>query len=55
MSIEQLDLITEAMGLAKGYFYDQYFKEVLVESVPNWRKIKPFLYGCAEPSGSNYL
>lgn len=47
LSIEQLDLITEAMGLAKGYFYDQYFKEVLVESVPNWRKIKPFLYGCA--------
>jgi len=53
LSIEQLDLITEAIGLAKGYFYDQYFEEVLVESVPNWRKIKPFLYGCAEIGNLN--
>ncbi|MDU5946024.1 MAG: helix-turn-helix transcriptional regulator, partial [Paenibacillus macerans] len=48
LSIEQLDLITECMGLAKGYFYNQYFEEVLVESTPNWRRIKPFIYGCAE-------
>lgn len=48
ITIEQLDLITEGLGENKGFFYYQYFEEVLIESTTNWRRIKPFLYGCAE-------
>lgn len=48
VTIEQLDMITEGLGENKGLFYDQYFKEVLVEATPNWRRIKPFLLACEE-------
>lgn len=48
LSIDQLDLITEAMGLTRGYFYDQYYEEVLTDSTPDWRRIRPFIYGCEE-------
>lgn len=55
LGVEQLDHITEGMGLPKGYFYGQYFEEILAESTLNWRRIKPFLYGCAETSKLDYI
>lgn len=48
LSVEQLDRITTAMGYSKGYFYEQYIEEYLVQIALNWRRIKPFLYRCAE-------
>ncbi|MGW8957589.1 helix-turn-helix domain-containing protein [Paenibacillus sp. NPDC055715] len=48
LSVEQLDRITTAMGYAKGYFYERYIEEYLAKVALNWRRIKPFLYRCAE-------
>jgi hypothetical protein len=48
LSVEQLDRITTVMGYAKGYFYERYIEEYLTQIAPNWRRIRPFLYRCAE-------
>ncbi|MFM9279863.1 helix-turn-helix domain-containing protein [Paenibacillus jiagnxiensis] len=48
MALNQLDRITSVMELPEGYFYEQYIQEYLNEASPNWRRIKPFLYRCAE-------
>lgn len=55
LNIGQLDRITEVMGLPEGCFYNQYYDEVIAGSPPNWRKIKPFLYGCAEVGNLDLL
>lgn len=47
MAITQLDRLTAALGLPEGHFYEQYIEEYLNEAVPNWRRIRPFLYRCA--------
>ncbi|MFB5269312.1 helix-turn-helix domain-containing protein [Paenibacillus enshidis] len=48
LGVDQLDRITVAMNLPEGYFYEQYIEEYLNEVAPNWRRIRPFLYRCAE-------
>ncbi|KJD42361.1 helix-turn-helix transcriptional regulator [Paenibacillus terrae] len=48
MSINQLDLITEAMGLPEGYFYDLFIENYIIDTPPNMRRIEPFLFRCAE-------
>lgn len=48
MSVEQLDRLTASMGLAEGFFYEEYVRDYLMEASPNWRRIRPFLYRCAE-------
>ncbi|WP_145334154.1 helix-turn-helix transcriptional regulator [Paenibacillus xylanexedens] len=48
MSINQLNQITSAMGLEKGYFYETYGVESFIESAPHWRRLEPYLYECAE-------
>ncbi|RTZ37886.1 XRE family transcriptional regulator [Paenibacillus polymyxa] len=48
MSINQLDLITEAMGLPEGHFYDLFIENFIIDHPPNMRRIEPFLYRCAE-------
>jgi transcriptional regulator with XRE-family HTH domain len=48
MSVNQLDLITEAMGLPEGYFYDLFIENYIIDTPPNMRRIEPFLYRCAE-------
>ncbi|MCH1641214.1 transcriptional regulator [Paenibacillus timonensis] len=48
MSVEQLDRLTVSMGLAEGFFYEEYVRDYLMEASPNWRRIRPFLYRCAE-------
>ncbi|KZE64714.1 DNA-binding protein [Paenibacillus jamilae] len=48
MSINQLDLITEAMGLPEGYYYDLFIENYIIDTPPNMRRIEPFLFRCAE-------
>ncbi|WP_068505657.1 tetratricopeptide repeat protein, partial [Paenibacillus kribbensis] len=48
MSVNQLDLITEAMGLEEGYFYDLFIENYIIDTPPNMRRIEPFLYRCAD-------
>jgi hypothetical protein len=48
MAVNQLDRITAALELPECHFYEQYIHEYLNEASPNWRRIKPFLYRCAE-------
>lgn len=48
MGVDQLDRMTAVLGLPKGHFYEQYIQECMVEAVPNWRRVRPFLYRCAE-------
>jgi hypothetical protein len=48
LSVDQLDRITAVMGHPQGHFYERYIQEYLIEITPNWRRISPFLYNCAE-------
>ncbi|WP_445671560.1 helix-turn-helix domain-containing protein [Paenibacillus sp. FSL P2-0173] len=48
VSVQQLDRITVAMDLPEGYFYDQYIENYIIELSPNFRRIEPLLYRCAE-------
>ncbi|QDY85309.1 transcriptional regulator [Paenibacillus polymyxa] len=48
MSVNQLDLITEAMGLPEGHFYDLFIENYIIDTPPNMRRIEPFLFRCAE-------
>ncbi|WP_090738497.1 helix-turn-helix transcriptional regulator [Paenibacillus sp. Mc5Re-14] len=48
MSVNQLDLITEAMGLPEGEFYDLFIENYIIDHPPNMRRIEPFLFRCAE-------
>ncbi|MCE3198686.1 transcriptional regulator [Paenibacillus sonchi] len=48
MGVDQLDRMTAVLGMPKGHFYEQYIQECMVEAVPNWRRVRPFLYRCAE-------
>lgn len=48
MAVDQLDRMTAVLGLSQGHFYEQYIQECMVEAVPNWRRVRPLLYRCAE-------
>ena len=48
LSMKQLDQITSVMGLEEGYFYEMYIEECIFHSTPDWRRLGPFLYRCAE-------
>lgn len=48
MAVDQLDRMTKVLGLPEGHYYEQYIQECIVETVPNWRRIRPFLFRCAE-------
>ncbi|KZE66699.1 DNA-binding protein [Paenibacillus jamilae] len=48
MSVNQLDRITEAMGLPEGEFYDLFIDNFIIDHPPNMRRIEPFLFRCAE-------
>ncbi|MET3209380.1 UNVERIFIED_CONTAM: transcriptional regulator with XRE-family HTH domain [Paenibacillus sp. PvR008] len=48
MSVNQLDRITETMGLPEGHFYDLFIDNYIIDLPPNMRRIEPFLYRCAE-------
>ncbi|UQZ35974.1 transcriptional regulator [Paenibacillus sp. PK3_47] len=48
MSIDQVDRLTAVLSMPEGYYYEHYIQESMVEATPNWRRISPFLYRCAE-------
>ncbi|MGG1617892.1 transcriptional regulator [Paenibacillus sp. NRS-1782] len=48
MSVNQLDRITETMGLPEGHLYDLFIDNYIIDLPPNMRRIEPFLYRCAE-------
>ncbi|WP_226001873.1 helix-turn-helix domain-containing protein [Paenibacillus sp. BJ-4] len=48
VAVHQLDRITLAMGLPEGYFYERYIEQYIIESSPDWRRIEPVLFRCAE-------
>ncbi|WP_283654218.1 MULTISPECIES: helix-turn-helix transcriptional regulator [unclassified Paenibacillus] len=48
ISVNQLDLITEAMDLPEGFFYERFIDDYIIEHSPNMRRIERLLYRCAE-------
>ncbi|MHA6533763.1 helix-turn-helix domain-containing protein [Paenibacillus sp. BAC0078] len=48
MAVDQLDRMTAVLDLNQGHFYEQYIQECMVQAVPNWRRVRPLLYRCAE-------
>lgn len=48
VAIHQLDRITWAMGLPEGFFYELYIDNYIIERSPDWRRIEPLLFRCAE-------
>ncbi|WP_440115575.1 hypothetical protein [Paenibacillus sp. QZ-Y1] len=55
LAMNQLDQITSGMGLEKGYFYEMYSVECFIDVAPHWRRLEPFLYGCAELNKLNCI
>ncbi|WP_251035101.1 transcriptional regulator [Paenibacillus polymyxa] len=53
--MQQLDRLTAGMGLTEGYFYELYINECFVHASPDWRRLGPFLYRCAELGKINYM
>ncbi|MGG4108373.1 helix-turn-helix transcriptional regulator [Paenibacillus lautus] len=47
IAVQQLDRMVSAMGLPEGSFYELYADECFAYPL-NWRRLKPFLYRCAE-------
>lgn len=48
IAVQQLDQITRGMGLQEGFFYDLYIDNFIIDRAPDWRRIEPLLYRCAE-------
>ena len=48
ISVRELDHITEGMNLPAGTFYPLYLEEYFVQSVPHWRRLRPYFLSCAE-------
>ncbi|KJD44128.1 helix-turn-helix domain-containing protein [Paenibacillus terrae] len=48
VAIHQLDRMTLAMGLPESFFYERYIEHYIIERSPDWRRIEPVLYRCAE-------
>ncbi|WP_239483791.1 helix-turn-helix domain-containing protein [Paenibacillus rhizolycopersici] len=48
ISIHNLDLITEGMGLKQGSLYEIYLEECLRGVPMHWRRLGPFIRRCAE-------
>lgn len=48
IAMQQLDRITEGMGLSEGVFYDLYIDDYIIEGSTDWRRIGPLLQRCAE-------
>ncbi|WP_272038602.1 transcriptional regulator [Paenibacillus sp. JJ-100] len=55
IGLNQLDRITAGMGLPEGHLYDLYINEYLVGSNLDWRRLRPFLYRCAELGHTAYM
>lgn len=47
LTVDHLDRLTMVMSLPEGHFYEQYVEDFLLNTTPDWRRIRPFLYRCA--------
>lgn len=47
-SMNQLDSLTEAMGMSVGSLYSEYARECIQKEKTDWRVIKSFLMSCAK-------
>lgn len=47
LTVDHLDRLTMVMNLPEGHFYEQYIEDFLMNTTPDWRRIRPFLYRCA--------
>lgn len=47
LTVDHLDRLTSVMSLPEGHFYEQYVEDFLLNTTPDWRRIRPFLYRCA--------
>lgn len=48
IAMRQLDLIIAGMDLEEGSLYDLYIDDSFIDLPPNWRRLQPLLYRCAE-------
>ncbi|WP_435922973.1 helix-turn-helix domain-containing protein [Paenibacillus sp. DYY-L-2] len=55
ISIHNLDLITEGMGLEQGALYEIYLEECLLGVPLHWRRLGPFIQRCAELDKLDFL
>ncbi|MDP4099318.1 transcriptional regulator [Paenibacillus sp. P96] len=55
MALNQLDRITALMKLPEGHFYDLYIQDNIAAAQPNWKRLKPFLFRCAEMNKLDFI
>lgn len=55
IAMKQLDNLTSGMGLPEGELYHLYVNECLIDHLPNWRRLSPFIYRCAELNKWEYI
>lgn len=48
ISMDQVDRLTAGMGLQEGALYDLFVDDFFVHHSLNWRRLRPFLFRCAE-------
>lgn len=48
IAMRQLDLIIAGMDLEEGSLYDLYIDDSFIDLPPNWRRLQPLLFRCAE-------
>ncbi|QYK62705.1 hypothetical protein KAI37_03035 [Paenibacillus sp. S25] len=62
MSVNQIDRITEAMGLPEGYFYDLFIENYIIDTPPEYETNRAIFVslcgigqaGCDPSSGGNH-
>lgn len=47
ISIQNLDRITKGMGMKEGSLYEVYLEDCLLVGPPDWRRLGPFMWRCA--------
>lgn len=48
ISMDQLDRLTVGMGLQEGALYNLFIDDFFIHHSLNWRRLRPFLFRCAE-------
>lgn len=48
ISTHNLDCLTMGMGLEEGSLYEAYLEDCLLNSPPDWRRVRPYIHRCAE-------
>ncbi|MEK3732286.1 transcriptional regulator [Paenibacillus sp. FSL M8-0334] len=48
ISMGQLERITSGLNLPTDHFYEMYIEECFFNGTPTWRRLRPFLFRCAD-------